>query len=99
MRVYSSRSCCWRHHKNWRILGSVTFDLTHHALRIAKCAIRLYDSELSTELMRGRHSRGWHLNCASPDLDDRLQYLQVVTQHLSVVMVTVTQNKLQHAAH
>jgi len=41
VRVYSTRSCRWRHQKNWRTLGSVTFDLTHHAPRIAKCAIRL----------------------------------------------------------
>jgi len=34
----------------------------------------------------------------APDLDDSLEYLEVVTKHLSVVMVTVTHNELQHLA-
>ena len=34
----------------------------------------------------------------APDLDDSLEYLEVVTKHLFVVMVTVTHNELQHLA-
>jgi len=36
---------------------------------------------------------------ALPDLHDSLQYIQVITQHLPVVMVTMSHNKVHQTTH
>ena len=45
------------------------------------------------------NSPSWDLNGASPNLHNSLEYLQVITQHLSVVMVTVKHDEVQHTTH
>ena len=49
--------------------------------------------------MSDTHSLCWYVNGGSPHLNDGLEYLQVITKHLPVVMVTVTHDELQHMTH